>query len=124
MFYSKSAFETAVQEEVNRRLVKDADEIFKQKERGWKEIRDYECTWHNKREKLNIEVAQLEAKKEYLETLTKLMSSKNEEREKALEWQLNSLNTECKDLYDIIDKLINKIPSEINLNFDKFTRNK
>ncbi len=76
-------------------------EIAKAQEDGARQEREYECAWHERREKLNTELAVLEAKKDsYVSTLEernanyeKQYHAVNSAREKTIEVLESSLKT-------------------------------
>lgn len=84
-------------------------EVAETQERGAKEEREYECGWHNRREKLETELAVLEAGKKYYVSLL-------EERNKNYVSEYNAV-IKAKDetisiLKDSLKSLISKTPTE------------
>ena len=82
-------------------------DIAKAQEQGASQERDYECEWHSKKERLNTELAVLEAKKEsYVSTL--------EERQENYVAEYTAVKT-AKDqtisvLQKTIEELVKRVP--------------
>ncbi len=95
--------------EITQRILDGKKELAESFVRGNKEAQEYECTWHNKREKLNTEIALLEAKKDSQKLLL-------EETNKNYVSEYHSIckryEDQIKNLKEIIESLVKKIPTE------------
>lgn len=88
-------------------------DIAKAQEKGAKDERDYECNWHGNREKLDTEIALLEAKKEsYKSFLEEKMQCYIQEYQAVNKAKDNTIEI----LNETIQNLIKKMPVEITQN--------
>lgn len=92
-----------------QKLTEIALDIAEAQEEGAKQERDYECTWHSKREELNTEIARLESTK-------KLYTSLLEERNKyfldAHKSVMSAKDETIRILRDALSELTKKIPTD------------
>jgi hypothetical protein len=91
-------------------------DIAEAQELGAKQERDYECTWHSRKEALGIEIAKLEATKEsYVSHL-----------EKKLENYISEYNVVCRakdKTIEVLENTIKELIQKMPTNFNSITTN-
>ncbi len=97
----------------DKEIARVSREVVEAQVKGSEQEREYECTWHDKREGLRVELAKLEAEKSMLEREKGVHAIEI----KAWEDKYSSLNNECVRLYKVIDSLIAKqpVPSDVKI---------
>lgn len=98
-----------IETEGSRLLIQIEKEMAQTQTKGQKQAHDYECTWHDNREKLNTELARLEEKKKALEPLLEERNKNYVQEHTAV---CGRYEDQIKNLKDIIEKLVAKIPTE------------